>query len=85
MHRFGDAVWITCGAEPYSWLSAELRRRFPELTLMVSPLSGDSQVAYLLPRECYGKGLYQEEPSALAPGCLEGLAEAIAARIAAVL
>jgi hypothetical protein len=34
-------------------------------------------VAYLLPRDRYGRGLYQEEPSILAPGCLEELADAI--------
>jgi hypothetical protein len=43
------------------------------------------QVAYLLRRECYGQGLYQEEPSVLAPGCLEHLADAIAARVEALL
>jgi hypothetical protein len=84
VHHFGDAVWITCSAEPYNWLSTELRRRFPDLTLLISPLAGDSQVAYLLPREHYGQGLYQEEPSSLAPGCLEALAEAIAAQISAI-
>ncbi|HCK10684.1 MAG TPA: hypothetical protein DHW45_12470 [Candidatus Latescibacteria bacterium] len=79
--QFGDAVWVTCSAEPYSWLQIELRKRFPDLTLMVSSLAGDHQVAYLLPRKDYGKGLYQEEPSSLAPGCLEALADAITARI----
>jgi hypothetical protein len=59
----------------------ELRRRFPDLTLLVSSLAGDTQVAYLLPREDYGKGLYQEEPSSLAAGCLEVLADAITHRI----
>jgi hypothetical protein len=55
----------------------ELRRRFPDYPLLVSPVSGDLQVAYLLPKERYGKGLYQEEPSILAQGCLEGLIDAI--------
>lgn len=83
--QFGDAVWVTCGGEPYSWLQAELRRRFPELTVMVSSLSSDTQVAYLLRREDYGKGLYQEEPSSLAQGCLEALADAIAGRISEIV
>jgi hypothetical protein len=39
------------------------------------------QVAYLLPEDRYGKGLYQEEPSPLAQGCLEGLLEAITEQI----
>jgi hypothetical protein len=79
--RLGDAVWVTCAGEPYSALAVELRRRFPDMVLLVTPLSGEMQVAYMLPRELYGKGLYQEEPSPLAPGCLEDLIEAIAVRI----
>jgi hypothetical protein len=78
----GDACWITCGGEPYHVLQVELRRRFPALALVFSPLAGDMPIAYLLPADRYGKGLYQEEPSCLAPGCLEALAEAIAARVA---
>jgi hypothetical protein len=79
--RFGNAIWITCGGEPYSLIQVELRRRFPEFTLLFSPVAGELQVAYLLPRDRYGLGLYQEEPSILAPGCLESLLEAITARI----
>ena len=41
-------------------------------------------MAYLLTAERYGAGLYQEEPSILAPGCLEALTGAIAGRIAAI-
>lgn len=81
VYRMGDAVWITCGGEPYSALQVELRHRFPHLSLIISPLSGDLQVAYLLPRDRYGKGIYQEDPSILAPGCLETLTETIAAKI----
>lgn len=84
VHRFGDALWVTCGAEPYNWLATELRRRFPQYPLLISPISGDTQVAYLLPKDRYGQGLYQEEPSSLAPGCLEALAAAITKRIAAL-
>lgn len=83
VHCMGDAVWVTCGGEPYSFAQVELRRRFPEDVLLISPLGGDLQVAYLLPADRYGKGLYQEEPSILGPGCLEMLVEAIADRIAA--
>ncbi len=84
VYRLGDAVWVTCGGEPYSLLQTELRHRFPNTTIFVSPLSGDMHVAYLLPRDRYGLGLYQEEPSILAPGCLEALIEAIGERIAAL-
>lgn len=85
VYRLGDAFWVTCGGEPYSLLQTELRRRFPGETILVSPISGDHGVAYLLPEERYGKGLYQEEPSILAPGCLERAIDAIAARIAGLL
>jgi hypothetical protein len=79
--RTGDAIWVTCAGEPYSVLQTELRRRFPDYAVLLSPLAGAMEIAYLLPREAYGKGLYQEEPSILAPGCLEALIEAICARI----
>jgi hypothetical protein len=78
VHRFGDAIWVTCGGEPYSMLQVELRRRFPHVLLVLSPLSGDYTVAYLMPADRYGIGLYQEEPSILARGCLEVLITAIA-------
>ena len=79
--QLGDALWITCGAEPYNLLARELCQRFPDLTILISPIAGDSQLAYLLPQEKYGLGLYQEEPSALGPGCLEVLIEALSERI----
>jgi hypothetical protein len=81
VYRLGDAIWVTCGGEPYNVAQIELRRRFPDETIVFSPVSGNLPVAYLLPRDRYGKGLYQEEPSILAPGCLEVLVEAIAERI----
>ena len=79
--RLGDAVWVTSGGEPYNVLQRELRRRFPDRTVLFSPLDGGHSVAYLLPADRYGKGLYQEEPSILAPGCLETLIDAIGARV----
>ena len=85
VHRLGDAFWVTTGGEPYSVLQSELRQRFPAHPILVTPLAGDFQVAYLLPSDRYGQGLYQEEPSILAAGCLEILIEAIAERIQALL
>ena len=73
--QFGDAVWITCSAEPYNALIRELRDRFPKLVILLSPIAGDSMLAYLLPKDRYGLGLYQEEPSCLGPGCLEKLTD----------
>jgi hypothetical protein len=82
VHRLGNVVWIACGGEPYSLLQVELRRRFPDHTLVISPLAGDVQVAYLLPADRYGRGLYEEEPSILDQGCLELLIDGIAQRVA---
>ncbi|MEM7028408.1 MAG: neutral/alkaline non-lysosomal ceramidase N-terminal domain-containing protein [Chloroflexota bacterium] len=82
VYRIGDAIWITCGGEPYNVIVRDLRHRFPQVPIIFSPVSGDLQVAYLLPKDRYGQGLYQEEPSILAPGCLEILTETIAEWIA---
>jgi len=84
VYRLGDAFWVTTGGEPYNVLQTELRRRFPAHPIVITPLAGEFQVAYLLPADRYGKGLYQEEPSILAAGCLEILIEAIAERIEAL-
>ena len=85
VYRMGDAVWVTCGGEPYSLLQTELRRRFPDVAIFISPLDGGIHVAYLLPADRYGQGLYQEEPSILAQGCLERLIDRLAERIDEVL
>jgi hypothetical protein len=82
VYRFGDAFWVTVGGEPYNLLQTELRRRFPDQTILVSPIAGEHGAAYLLAADSYGKGLYQEEPSILAKGCLELLIESISQQIA---
>ena len=85
VHVVGESLWITSGGEPYQWLAAELRRRFPEYTVLYSPLVDGIQMGYLLPRSEYGRGLYQEEPSPLASGCLELLFDALVRRTEEVL
>ena len=81
----GDAVWVTVEGEPYFPIQKELQQRFPDQFVIVSPVDRSYQVAYLLPRDKYGIGLYQEEPSLLGPGCLEMLIDAVGGRIAAML
>ncbi len=83
--RLGDAVFVSVPGEPYSVLQTELQARFPDTVVMVSPHSSNLQVAYLLPRDRYGLGLYQEEPSPLAPGCLELLIEDVGQRLEQML
>jgi hypothetical protein len=41
-------------------------------------------VGYLCPRETYGSGLYQEQQSPYAPGCLEEAIEAAAGALSRV-
>ena len=84
VYRIGDAIWATCAGEPYAELLTDLRRRFPGTPILLSPLDGPMSAGYLLKAECYGTGLYQEEPSLLGAGCLEALTGAMAARIAAL-
>jgi hypothetical protein len=81
VYHLGDAVWVSVGAEPYNLLQTELRRRFPQTPIVVTVMAGALSVAYLLPADRYGKGLYQEEPSILGKGCLETLIDSIAERI----
>jgi hypothetical protein len=74
--RLGEAVIVMVGGEPYQQLSVNLRRRFPNTALVVVELCNRPH-SYLLPRDRYGIGLYQEEVCVLAPGCLEAVEEAI--------
>ena len=85
VHRLGDALWVGLGGEPYNVIQTELRARYPDHPVVVTVLAGELSVAYLLPADRYGVGLYQEEPSILAAGCLEQLTEAVSQRIAALL
>ena len=83
-YRMGDAIWATCGGEPYSLVQTELRRRFADRAILFSPLVGDLQVGYILPADRFGLGLYQEETASLARGSLEALIEALAVEMRAL-
>lgn len=77
VRRLGDAYWISTGGEPYNVLQTTLRAAYPNTPIILTVMAGELSVAYLLDRASYGVGLYQEEPSILAAGCLEILTEAI--------
>jgi hypothetical protein len=79
--RMGDAVWIAVQGEPYNELQTALRERFPETPIVVATISNGWGPSYLVPADRYGKGLYQESVAVLAPGCLETLIDAAAARV----
>ena len=77
----GDSIWITVPGEPYTVLQTSLQSQFPDRLVLVSPLSKGALGAYVLPRDKYGIGLYQEEATTLAPGTLENLIDAVAATV----
>ena len=83
--RVGDAVWIPLNGEHYNVLQTELRRRFPESTLVIGTLANGSDVWYLPDASSYGKGLYQEEASILDRGSLERLIDAVSLSIGELL
>ena len=85
VRRQGDALWVSLGGEPYNVIQTTLRARFPDHPIVLTVLAGESGIAYMLPADRYGVGLYQEEPSILAAGCLEILTDAVARRIDALL
>lgn len=83
--RMGDAVWLCVQGEPYSLLQTELRKRFPQIPIIVASLGFSWGVAYLPPADKYGLGLYQENIAIVAPGSLETAIDTLAQRIEALL
>ncbi|MBI2194778.1 MAG: neutral/alkaline non-lysosomal ceramidase N-terminal domain-containing protein [Planctomycetes bacterium] len=78
--QIGSTFLLTVPAEPYSWLQVELRRRFPGRAILVSAVTNGT-IAYLMPRDRYGIGLYQDWMSPAGPGGLEMILDAAAAQI----
>lgn len=77
VRRFGDGYWVGIGGEPYNALQTEVRAAFPGVPIVFSVLAGENAISYMLKADRYGRGLYQEEPSVLAPGCLEQVTAAV--------
>lgn len=73
--RLGDALIVACPNEAYSVMQTQLRARFPYNPVLVLGCTNGT-VGYLPPRNIYGSGLYQEQQSPFAPGCLEQTIEA---------
>jgi hypothetical protein len=63
-------------------LQTDLRRRFPDLTVLVMMLGDGWRCSYVPTRETYGRGIYQEQIALLAAGALERLIDAAAEAIA---
>jgi hypothetical protein len=81
--RLGEALLVALPNEAYSSFQSELRRRFEGVPVLVLTTTNGG-VGYLCPRETYGSGLYQEQQSPYAPGCLEDAIEAAATALARV-
>lgn len=77
MWKMGNSIWISLNGEHYNVLQTELRRRFPNHTLIIGTIANGSDVWYLPNEGSFGKGLYQEEASILGQGSLEKLVAAL--------
>ena len=75
--RLGGALLVAIPNEPYSVLQVELRRRLGGTPVLVLGVTNRT-IGYLCPAETYDTGLYQEQQSPFAPGCLEQTIEATA-------
>jgi hypothetical protein len=75
--RLGEAMLVAIPNEPYSVLQVELRRRLAGTPVFVLGVTNRT-MGYLCPVETYGTGLYQEQQSPFAAGCLEQTIEAAA-------
>ncbi len=76
--RIGEGILVMVSGEPYNVLQCELRARFPVTAVVVVVLCNRGTGGYLLPRDNYGTGLYQEQAAVIGPGGLEEVTEAIA-------
>ncbi len=79
--RMGEAVWVFVESEPYQWLQTELRRRFPQWTIVIVVLLDGWRCSYLPVADAYGTGVYPDQVTMLARGALEQLVDAIAAEL----
>jgi hypothetical protein len=68
--RLGDMILIGTCCEAYSWLQQELRRTFPNLTLVCMNLINGS-LGYLPPAELYDVNVYPVWQTPFDRGCLE--------------
>jgi hypothetical protein len=83
--RLGDAIWVAAQGEPYNLLQTELRRRFPNIPIVVAAIANGWGPSYLPPADVYGSGRYQESIAVLAPGSLEEIVSQAAMRIRELL
>ena len=81
--RIGECGLVMVSGEPYSVFQCELRDRFPDTAIIVVVLCNRGTGGYLLPRDDYGRGLYQEQAAVIGPGGLEEVIQVISQQLAA--
>ncbi len=74
--RIGDAVLVGSCCEPYSILQQELRRRFPQHTILCMNLINGS-IGYLPPEDLYDTEIYPVWQTPFDRGSLEAMTSAI--------
>ncbi len=76
----GDAIVVGSCCEAYSLLQTELRRRFPDHSIVCMNLINGT-IGYLPPQELYDRDVYQVWQTPFAKGGLERLIESLATAI----
>lgn len=74
--RIGEAVLVGCCCEPYSRLQQELRRRFPDRSIVCMNLANGS-IGYLPPADLYDIDVYQAWQTPFARGGLERMIDSM--------
>lgn len=74
--RLGDAAVVAHPGEAYSTFQVELRRRYPDLAVMVLNLTNGPGFVYLPPARTYQRDVYQVWQTEVAAGSLEILIDA---------
>jgi hypothetical protein len=82
--RIGDAVLVGCCCEPYSTLQQELRRRFPDATILCMNLINGS-IGYLPPADFYDADVYAVWQTPFDRGSFERVLETMTHGIRGVL
>ena len=82
--RIGDVLLVGSCCEPYSMLQIELRRRFPDLSVICMNLINGS-IGYLPPAELYDTDVYPVWQTPFERGCFEETLETMTQAIRKVM
>lgn len=78
----GDAIFVFTAGELYQEFQIELRHRWPGRPVVVATNCNGWHPGYLPTAATYGRGIYQEAITTVAPGSLETLLDAVHRAIA---